>query len=78
MSKGGIGRMANWQAPWPDIVRGFWFRKLTSLHLVMTGALKECVKRGKVPGWMVKRRIVLIQQDPVKGNVESNYRPIAW
>ena len=69
--KRGIGRMANWRAPGPDMVRGFWFKKLTSLHQVITGALQECVERGEVPGWMVKGRTVLIQKDPVKGNVES-------
>ena len=30
--KKGIGRMTNWRAPGPDMVRGFWFKKLTSLH----------------------------------------------
>ena len=75
--KRGIGRMTNWRAPGPDMVRGFWFKRLTSLHLAITDALKECVERGEVPGWMVKGRTVLIQKDPVKGNVESNYRPIA-
>ena len=75
--KRGIGRMTNWRAPGPDMIRGFWFKKLTSLHRAVTDALKECVQRGEVPEWMVKGRTVLIQKDPVKGNVESNYRPIA-
>ena len=75
--KRGIGRMSNWKAPGPDMVRGFWFKKLTSLHLVLTDALKECVQRGEVPGWMVKGRTVLIQKDPTQGRSASNYRPIA-
>ena len=73
----GIGRMSNWKAPGPEMVRGFWFKKLTSVHLVLTNALKECVERGEVPGWMVKGRTVLFQKDPVKGRAVSNYRPIA-
>ena len=75
--KRGIGRMTNWRAAGPDQVKGFWFKKLTSLHLVLTDALKECVEQGEVPGWMVKGRTVLIQKDPAKGRAASNYRPIA-
>ena len=75
--KKGIGRMNNGRAPGPEMVRGFWFKKLTSLHVVLTNALKECVERGEVPEWMVKGRTVLLQKDPVKGKVASNYRPIA-
>ena len=75
--KRGIRRMTNWKAPGPDQVRGFWFKKLTSLHCVLTDALKECVEQGEVPGWMVKGRTVLIQKDPAKGKAVSNYRPIA-
>ena len=73
----GVGRMTNWKAPGPDQVRGFWFKKLTSLHAVLTDALKECVEQGEVPGWMVKGRTVLLQKDPAKGRAASNYRPIA-
>ena len=75
--KRGIGRMTNWRASGPEQVKGFWFKKLTSLHLVLTDALKECVEQGEVPGWMVKGRTVLIQKDRAKGRVASNYRPIA-
>ena len=75
--KKGIGRLSNWKAPGRDQVRGYWFKKLTSLHVALTVALKECVSRGEVPGWMVKGRTVLIQKDPAKGRSASNYRPIA-
>ena len=75
--KAAIRRMTNWKAPGPDGVRGFWFKKLTSLHGVMVLALQECVERGEVPSWMVKGRTVLIQKDPAKGKAVSNYRPIA-
>ena len=30
--KAGIRKMANWKAPGPDGVRGFWFKKFLSLH----------------------------------------------
>ena len=75
--KAGIRRMTNWKAPGPDGVGGFWFKKLPSLHSVLTDALKECVESGEVPVWMVKGRTALIQKDPAKGRAVSNYRPIA-
>ena len=73
----GIRRMANWKAPGPDGVRGFWFKRLPSLHSALRDALQECVDGGAVPAWMVKGRTVLIQKDPAKGKAVSNYRPIA-
>ena len=75
--KAGVRRMANWKAPGPDGVRGFWFKKLPSLLPVLTVALQEVVSNGRVPAWMVKGRTVLIQKDPAKGKAVSNYRPIA-
>ena len=48
--KRGIGRMSNGKAPGLDQVRGFWFKKLTSLHVAFTFALKECVSRGRYQG----------------------------
>ena len=73
----GPRRMANWKAPGPDGVRGFWFKRLPSLHSALRDALQECVGGGAVPAWMVKGRTVLIQKDPAKGKAVSNYIPIA-
>ena len=75
--KMGIRKMTNWKAPGPEWVRGFWFKKFPSLHGNLTEALSECLERGQVPDWMVKGRTVLIQKDPTKGILVSNYRPIA-
>jgi len=75
--KVGIRRMANWKAPGPDGVRGFWFKKFPSLHTSLAASLQKCLDDGDVPAWMVKGRTVLIQKDPAKGTVASNYRPIA-
>ena len=69
--------MANWKAPGPDGVRGFWFKRFTALHPFLTESLDFCLVEGNVPEWMVKGRTVLIQKDPAKGTVASNYRPIA-
>ena len=72
-----IKKMTNWKAPGPDGVRGFWFKKLKSLHGQLTHALQECVANGVVPEWLTKGRTVLIQKDKSKGKAVSNYRPIA-
>ena len=73
----GVRRLSNWKAPGPDGVVGFWFKKLTAVHHVMAEKLQLCLLSGRVPYWMVKGRTVLIQKDPAKGTVASNYRPIA-
>ena len=75
--KAGIGRMANWKAPGPDGVRGFWFKRFPSLHPLILRCLQKCLDCGDVPEWMVKGRTVLIQKDSAKGAVASNFRPIA-
>ena len=75
--KSKIGKMANWKAPGPDGVRGFWFKRFPSLHSSITASLQEVLESGLVPDWMVKGRTILIQKDSAKGTVASNYRPIA-
>ena len=70
--KKGIARMANWKAPGPDGVRGFWFKRFTSIHPFLTDSLDLCLVQGNVPEWMVKGRTVLIQKDPAKGVVAGN------
>ena len=75
--RAGLKRMSNWKAPGPDGVRGFWFKKFSSLHPFLSKSLQQCLSEGDVPGWMTKGRTVLIQKDPAKGPVAGNYRPIA-
>ena len=74
--KAGITKMANWKAPGPDGVRGFWFKKFQCLHAPIARALQEVVDARDVPDWLVKGRTVLIQKDVAKGTVAGNYRPI--
>ena len=69
-------RVANWKAAEPGGVRGFWFKKFTSLRQQLTDALQEVNASGEVPAWMVKGKTVLIQKDRAKGKAVSNYRPI--
>ena len=72
-----VKRSLSWKVVGPNGVRAFWFKTLTSLHSVLVTALQECLNKGDIPEWMVKGRTVLIQKDPAKGTVASNYRPIA-
>ena len=50
----GIWKMANWRAPGPDGVRGFWFKRFRLLHGVITESLQDCLDSGSVPDWMVE------------------------
>ena len=67
--KKGIRRMLNWKTPGPDMVRGFWFKKFHSLHVVLTSALKDCVEHGGVPEWMVKGRTVYSRRIQPRGQM---------
>ena len=75
--RNGVSKMANWKVAGPDLVQGFWFKKLTGLHSRSQECLQDCICQGNVPEWMVRGRTVLIQNDSAKGALASNYRPIA-
>ena len=70
-------KMPNWKAPGLDKVQGYWLKNLTPLHEKLVVYLQECLDSGVVPEWLTKRRTVLIQKDKAKGNIASNYQPIA-
>ena len=42
----------------------------------MAQQLNRCLQETEVPDWMTKGITTLIQKDPQKGNIPSNYRPI--
>ena len=73
-AEAGIRRMSNWKVPGPDGVRGFSFKKFPSVHQDLADG---CLDVTGVLSWMVKGRTVLIQNEPAKGTMASNYRPIA-
>ena len=75
--RNGVSKMANWNAAGPDLVQGFWFKKLTRLHSRLQECLQDCIYKGNVPEWMVRGRTVLTQKDTAKGPQASNYHPIA-
>ena len=79
----GVSKIANWKEAGPDLVQGYWSKKLPGLHPRLQLHLQECVNQGNVPERMVRRRTVLIQKDPTKGIQANNYRliaclPIMW
>ena len=61
---------------YPDLVQGYWFKKLSVLHARLQLHLQDCVNLGNVPEWIVKGRTVLIQKDAMKGSQADNYCPI--
>jgi len=69
-----IGKTANWKAPGPDGVHGYWIKKRTSLHPRITCQLNTCMKSGIIPQWMTSGRTFLLLKDPTKGPVPSNYQ----
>ena len=59
------------------VLYDFGSKKVSALHDDMASMLQLCLASGKVPLWMVKGRTVLVQRDPKKETVASNYCPIA-
>ena len=72
-----LRKLANWKAPGPDGVHGFWYKRCLSLHAQLAIKLNECLVAGEVPDWMTKVRTFLIKKDVNIGNIASNYCPIA-
>ena len=68
--------MANWKAPGPDDVHGYWIKMLELMQERIAFHLQSCITRGEVPDWMTTGRTVLLLKDKSKGNEVSNYRPI--
>ena len=62
-----LRKTSNWKAPGKDGIHGFWLKKFDILHDKLLVHLNECVGKEDV----------LIQKDQSKGNVASNYHPIA-
>ena len=67
--------MANWKAPGPGGVHGYWIKMLASMQERIAFHLQSCITRGEVPGWMTTSQTVLLLKYKSKGNEVSNYRP---
>ena len=72
-----LGRMPNWKSPGPDLVQGFWLKNFSSLHEKVRLQLKECLDSGFVPSWFTRGRTSLLRKNKSRGNIASDYRPIA-
>ena len=71
-----LERISNWKAPGHDGIHGFWFKKLTSIHVTLALEINRCLQDTHVPEWMTKGKTTLIQKDPSKVTAPNNYRPI--
>ena len=75
--------MANWKAPGPDVVHGYWIKMFVSMQERIGFHLQSCITRGEVPDWMTTGWTVLLLKDKSKENEVSNYRsitclPLIW
>ena len=71
-----IRKLANWKAPGPYGVHGYWVKMLVSMPERIAFHLQSCITRSEVPDWMTTGQTVLLLKDKSKGNKVSNYRPI--
>ena len=71
-----IRKMANWKAPGPDGVHGYWIKMLVSMQERIALHLQSCITRGEVPDWMTTGRTVLLLKYKSKRNEVRNHRPI--
>ena len=68
--------MANWKAPGPDDVQGYWIKMFVSMQERIAFHLQSCMTKSKVPDWITTGRTALPLKDNNKGNEVSNYRQI--
>ena len=57
--RNGVSKMAHWKAAGPNLVQGFWFKKLTGLHSKLQECLPDFICQGNVPEWMVREKTAL-------------------
>ena len=72
-----LSRTASWKSPGPDGIHGYWLKNFSSLHQTLCSQLNNCLSTKETPEWLTTGRTVLLMKDPTKGNIVSNYRPIA-
>ena len=65
--------MANWKAPGPDGVQGFWLKKLTSLHDRIAEQADDVLNgRKAIAEWMMLGKKIVVFKDPAKGYAVDN------
>lgn len=65
-------------APGPDMIHANWMKKLTGLHKRLGAQMNHLLRDGSHSEWLSQERTVLIQKDPHKGPIPSNYQPITF
>ena len=78
-----LRKIANWKAPGPDGLQGFWFKSFTSYIERITLQLQDCLTTSQNPEWFTIGRTTLILKNKEKGNIASNFRqitclPLTW
>ena len=71
-----LRKIANWKAPGPDGLQGFWLKSFTSCIERIDLQLQDCLTTFQIPEWFTIGRTTLILKDKEKGNIASNFRPI--
>ena len=62
-----LKKISNWKTLGQDGIRGFWFKKFTSIYDRQALKMNRCLQGAHVPEWMTKGKTTLIQKDPIKG-----------
>ena len=70
-------KIANWRAPGPDGVQGYWFKNLSACHQRIADQLNEILKGDDIPERMTYGRTVFCLKNPSRGGVVDNFRPIS-
>ena len=52
--------------------------KITSIHNRLATEMNKYIQKAEIPAWMTKVKTTVIQKDPLKGTVPSNYWPITY
>ena len=72
-------RLANWKAPGPDGVQGFWLKKLTSLHDRIAEQADDVLNgRKAIAEWMMLGKKNVVFKDPAKGYAVDNRTIARW
>ena len=68
--------MANWKAPGPNGVHGYWIEIPVSMQERIAFHLQSYIGRGEVPDWMTSGSTVLLLKTKSKRSKVRNYRLI--
>ena len=71
-----LRKTANWKAPGPDGVHGYWLKEFTKMHGRIARHLDDVLQSGVVPAWLNEGRTLLCVKDVSKGTAVDNFRPI--